>query len=219
MSGAIDLSRLHFPVTTLGPGRRIGIWFQGCTIRCPGCISLDTWAKGRGTTTVGRVMDAVAPWIASADGITVSGGEPWDQRDALFELLGAIRGRTDADILVYTGYRWADISETSALLPSLMDAVVTGPFEIETRQSLALRGSDNQELRMLTPLGRSRFESFERSANRTDRSFDIMFDAGGDVWLAGIPGRGDFRRLRDILEKAGTTLGISEDTRFPINPI
>lgn len=40
------LSRLHFPVTTLGPGRRIGVWFQGCSIRCAGCISRDTWETG-----------------------------------------------------------------------------------------------------------------------------------------------------------------------------
>lgn len=39
----LALSRMHFPVTTLGPGDRIGIWFQGCSIRCTGCISKDTW--------------------------------------------------------------------------------------------------------------------------------------------------------------------------------
>ena len=38
----LALSRMHFPVTTLGPGNRIGIWVQGCTIRCPGCVSADT---------------------------------------------------------------------------------------------------------------------------------------------------------------------------------
>ncbi|MCT5046402.1 radical SAM protein, partial [Pseudomonas aeruginosa] len=27
----------------MGTGRRLGIWFQGCSIRCPGCISADTW--------------------------------------------------------------------------------------------------------------------------------------------------------------------------------
>ncbi|HAU1321526.1 TPA: radical SAM protein, partial [Legionella pneumophila] len=44
----IYISRVHFPVTTLGPGHRIGIWFQGCSIRCPGCISTDTWNINKG---------------------------------------------------------------------------------------------------------------------------------------------------------------------------
>ena len=30
---------IHFPVETLGPGRRVGVWLQGCSIRCVGCIS------------------------------------------------------------------------------------------------------------------------------------------------------------------------------------
>ncbi|WP_246788619.1 4Fe-4S single cluster domain-containing protein [Bradyrhizobium sp. CCBAU 53421] len=210
----VNLSRIHFPITTLGPGRRIGIWFQGCSIRCPGCISMDTWVQGRGTTVVDDVVEAVAPWLSTADGITISGGEPFDQREALFDLLARLRARTGADILVFTGYPWTAICETLACAPSLIDAVVSGPFDIDEAQTLALRGSDNQKLHLLTPLGRARFASFERKVDETDRSFDVMFDDNGDVWLAGIPARGDFRRLRHILEGDGSTLGTSEDTRF-----
>ncbi|MCP3413615.1 radical SAM protein [Bradyrhizobium brasilense] len=211
----VNLSRIHFPVTTLGPSRRIGIWFQGCSIRCPGCISMDTWVQGRGMTTVDDVVEAVSPWLSTADGITISGGEPFDQREALFDLLTGLRARTDADILVFTGYPWNRICDALAVSPSVIDAIVSGPFEIEEAQTLALRGSDNQELHLLTPLGQARFESFDRLIDEKDRAFDVMFDDNGDVWLAGIPARGDFRRLRHILEGSGSTLGISEDTRFP----
>ncbi|MCP1835655.1 anaerobic ribonucleoside-triphosphate reductase activating protein [Bradyrhizobium sp. USDA 4532] len=214
MSMMINLSRIHFPITTLGPGRRIGIWFQGCSIRCPGCISMDTWAQGRGTTTITDVVQTVSPWLSAADGITISGGEPFDQREALFDLLAQLRGRTDADILVFTGYPWTAICGALAISTSLIDAIVSGPFDINETQTLALRGSDNQELHLLTPLGRARFASFERRIDETDRAFDIMFDDHGDLWLAGIPARGDFRRLRHILEDGGSTLGTSEDTRF-----
>lgn len=176
---------------------------------------MDTWVRGRGTTTIDQVVDAISPWFSSADGITISGGEPFDQRKALFELLKRIRARTNGDILVFTGYPWTEISEALASSPSVIDAIVTGPFDIDQKQTLALRGSDNQELHLLTPFGRARFESFDRSIDKGDRTFDVMFDENGDVWLAGIPGRGDFRRLRAILEGAGSTLQISEDTRFP----
>ncbi|MFK4539850.1 anaerobic ribonucleoside-triphosphate reductase activating protein [Bradyrhizobium ottawaense] len=215
MSTTVDLSRIHFPVTTLGPGRRIGIWFQGCSIRCPGCISMDTWVHGRGTTTIDQVVEAISPWFSTADGITISGGEPFDQREALFELLRRIRARTNGDILLFTGYPWTEISEALASSTNLIDAIVTGPFDIDQKQTLALRGSDNQKLHLLSPLGRAQFESFDRSVDERDRTFDVMFDENGDVWLAGIPARGDFRRLRAILEGGGSTLRISEDTRFP----
>lgn len=176
---------------------------------------MDTWVHGRGTTTIDQVVEAISPWLSTADGITISGGEPFDQREALFQLLKLIRARTDTDILVFTGYTWTKISDVLASSPSLIDAIVTGPFEIDEKQTLALRGSDNQELHFLTPLGRTRFECYDRSINERDRSFDVMFGDNGDLWLAGIPARGDFRRLQTILESAGSTLRISEDTRFP----
>ena len=40
----LSVNRLHHPVTALGSGSRVGIWTQGCAIRCRGCASLDTWA-------------------------------------------------------------------------------------------------------------------------------------------------------------------------------
>jgi anaerobic ribonucleoside-triphosphate reductase activating protein len=214
MTAPISISRIHFPVTTLGPGKRIGIWFQGCSIRCPGCISMDTWARDRGHTTIEEVVDAITPWIAVADGLTVSGGEPFDQPDALFELLARVRSRSEADILVFTGYPWKTISAMLVPSSALIDALVTGPFRIEEKQTLALRGSDNQELHLITERGRARFASFERPAGERDSSVDVMFDENGDVWFAGIPRRDDFRRFKDFLEGTGATLSTSDDKRI-----
>lgn len=213
MSGSIALSRLHFPVTTLGPGRRIGIWFQGCSIRCPGCISMDTWAPGRGITSIEEVVNAVRQWIPAADGITISGGEPFDQTGALLELLRRLRSLTEADVLVFTGHPWSKIREAADASSGLIDALVSGPFDVNQPQTLALRGSDNQELHLLTALGEARFASFQRPVAEAERILDVMFDDCGDVWFAGIPSRDDFRRLREMLEKAGARLSTSEDKR------
>ena len=67
---SIAISRVHFPVTTLGPRRRLGIWMQGCSIRCPGCISADTWATGRGVVALPQLLCQIAPWLDEAEGIT-----------------------------------------------------------------------------------------------------------------------------------------------------
>ena len=44
-SMALVVNRVHFPVTALGPGRRLGVWVQGCSIGCAGCLAHDTWAR------------------------------------------------------------------------------------------------------------------------------------------------------------------------------
>jgi anaerobic ribonucleoside-triphosphate reductase activating protein len=211
MTMRIAISRIHFPVTKLGPGRRVGIWFQGCSIRCPGCISMDTWTRDRGWTDVDEVVEGVSPWLPMADGITISGGEPFDQPAALAELLARIRGLSKADILVFTGYPLEAIGEHLCDAEGLIDALVSDPFDLAAAQTLALRGSDNQRLRLLTALGRERFAACERVAGPRVRAVDVMFDENGDVWLAGIPARGDLGRLQRILRAGGARLSISED--------
>jgi anaerobic ribonucleoside-triphosphate reductase activating protein len=211
MTSEIAISRIHFPVTRLGPGRRVGIWVQGCSIRCPGCISVDTWAQGRGRTHVSDVLDAIAPWISTADGFTISGGEPFDQTEALTALLVGIRKRSAADILVFTGHSLEGISTQLSSMEGLIDALIADPFDENAPQTLALRGSDNQRLVPLTALGRERFAEYDRRADITDRAVDVMFDSNGEVWLAGIPARDDFRRLQHLLREAGASVTISQD--------
>jgi anaerobic ribonucleoside-triphosphate reductase activating protein len=211
IAGELHLSRIHYPVRTLGFGARIGVWFQGCSIRCRGCVSMDTWDPLPGMTTVDAVMAVLDPWLPTADGITVSGGEPFDQPEALRLLLTALRARHPGDILVYSGH-------TLEALPlerfdGLIDALITDPFDAGYSQTLALRGSDNQRLTPRTVLGQSRYGVDIFGEGRTD-SLEIMFDdKTGDVFLAGIPRRGDLRRLGRILADAGHRAAITEDKR------
>ena len=205
----LDLSRLHYPVTTLGPGRRIGIWVQGCTLHCPGCISADTWTPGLGVTTVDAIMQAIEPWIPGADGLTVSGGEPFEQPEALEALLQGWRAQASGDVLIFTGFAFAEVEPWLAARPGLVDAVIAGPYRREAPQTLALRGSDNQTLHMLTDAGRA-FAAYDRAARPEDRRLDVMFDAEGGAWFAGVPARGDFQRLRTALKAQGHWVILSD---------
>ncbi|WP_322048085.1 4Fe-4S single cluster domain-containing protein [Paraburkholderia sp. J67] len=207
----IRISRLHFPVTSLGPGKRIGIWFQGCSIRCPGCISADTWANTGGETTVQMVMEQLVNWLPHAEGVTISGGEPFEQPDALSALLSALRSRWRGDILVYSGHAFEALTDTLAGMDGLIDALITDPFEIQTPHTRPLRGSDNQRLHLLTEAGQARFGVYERGLVESDKSLDVMFDEDGSVWFAGIPNRNDFQRLRDLLIDQGHEVRISAD--------
>ncbi len=199
----ISLSRMHYPVTTLGPGQRLGIWFQGCSIRCPGCVSADTWASGGDATTVDQVVEVASRWMTEAQGVTISGGEPFDQPEALAQLLEALPLTPAQDILVYSGHPFERIQSHPSVLNGRIDALMSDPYVVGESQSLPLRGSDNQRLHLLTALGKKRFSCFNDPMASSQRSLDVMFDGDGTVWLAGIPRPGDMERLRDLLGVQG----------------
>ncbi|SCB89225.1 4Fe-4S single cluster domain-containing protein [Gilliamella intestini] len=207
----LGLSRIHFPVTTLGPGNRIGIWFQGCRLRCKGCISADTWGTAKEFVDVDELVDKLTPWLAQADGITISGGEPFDQVNALSTLLQQLKQKTAIDILVYTGYSLEQITEHLITIKPYIDALITDPFQYQTAQTLQLRGSDNQRLHFFTPLGEKRFRSYQTTVNEQEKALDVMFDEDGTVWLAGIPKRNDMQLLQDMLAQQGHRIVLTID--------
>jgi anaerobic ribonucleoside-triphosphate reductase activating protein len=204
------LSRLHFPVTTLGFGRRVGLWFQGCSIHCPGCVSHDTWAFGRGETTLELACAQVKPWLPEADGVTISGGEPFDQPAVLRALLRWLRPRVSGDILIFSGYPFEQLAPRLRDLDGLIDVLISDPLDAAAGQALALRGSDNQRVHLLTPLARERYAGLATARREAAaRAFDVVF--GGDtVWMAGIPAVGDLARLRQLLAEVGISAGTSE---------
>src|SRR3546814_2879749 len=116
----IAVSRLRFPVPALGPGRRIGLWLHGCSIRFPGFISVDTWAHDAGHVPLSDVTERIAALAGEADGLTVSGGEPFDQPDALAAILAAWRELTDRSVLLFTGHEISRSEEHTSELQSLM---------------------------------------------------------------------------------------------------
>ncbi|MGG4662272.1 4Fe-4S single cluster domain-containing protein [Providencia vermicola] len=202
----IGISRIHFPVTTLGPGKRIGIWFQGCSLRCKGCLSPDTWHVKDSYLTVAKLINQIVEWYPVADGITISGGEPFEQPDALFELIREIKQQFQGDILVYSGYEWDVIEDRVKRMNPYIDALISEPFKVEIPQTLMLRGSDNQQLHLLTPLGKTLFKQYQRVTTPEDKKLDLAFDEQGRLFLAGIPERDDMSRLSQLLALQDNTL-------------
>lgn len=215
---ALLLSRAHYPVTALGPGVRAGIWVQGCTIGCAGCMSRDTWEADPRTAVP---VDALLGWLRALpepiDGVTISGGEPFEQPEALGALLrglGAWRrerpsGAVPVDVLVYSGRTFSRLSrsaESRALL-DLCDAVVAGPYVDRLNDGSALRGSANQRIVSLTGLGRERYE---KPTDGGSPRMQICVDDGPEgrrVFYIGIPRRGDMDHLSSRIEQAGVRAG------------
>ncbi|HEU5028557.1 MAG TPA: 4Fe-4S single cluster domain-containing protein [Spirillospora sp.] len=204
------VNRVSYPVTALGPGERLGVWFQGCPLACAGCLARDTWAPGAGGEV--PLEELLGLWRsaleAGADGLTVSGGEPLAQPEALGAFLDAAAALRDelrpaADLLVYTGYDAAEIADPRPLRAA--DAVITGRYDVTRPTRLIWRGSANQALTPRTGLGRRRYAPFAEF--EPDRP--PMQVAAGDrnVWFIGVPRRGDMARLERELSARGVSFG------------
>jgi anaerobic ribonucleoside-triphosphate reductase activating protein len=203
----IELNKLHHPVTALGPGRRVGMWTQGCSIRCGGCASRDTW-ESDATRSVD--VETLADHIAGIDGgmldgITISGGEPFDQADAVAALLrrlDAWRRRTGRtiDFLAYSGYELKRLERDHGELLGLLDAVITGAFVARRPTRLIWRGSANQRLIPLSGLGQERYAPYA-DAEVERPPFQVTVDES--IWYVGVPRAGDIERLDTALAEAG----------------
>ncbi|WP_114569824.1 anaerobic ribonucleoside-triphosphate reductase activating protein [Exiguobacterium flavidum] len=132
-----------------GPGLRSVLFFAGCPHRCDGCHNPASWNARGGTEWE---MSEVLDWIKTSGHrkLTISGGEPFLQADALAELTD-ILAREGYDIWVYTGYTLEALrqmpSDSVKRILNTIDALVDGPFVLAERTlSLPYRGSTNQRI-------------------------------------------------------------------------
>ncbi|MDF4204311.1 4Fe-4S single cluster domain-containing protein [Maribacter sp. SA7] len=179
----IHISRVHYPVTTLGPGKRIGIWLQGCSIHCEGCISIDTWQFNTNKVSMNDLKQVLKTWLPQCDGITISGGEPFDQEKPLTELLVFLNS-FDKNILVYSGYSFDVLKEKKLVQNGLIDVLISEPYDHTQSQTKRLLGSDNQKVHFLTSVGKNEFTTYLE--HPIEKKLDLHITPE-TIWMAGIP--------------------------------
>ena len=137
-----------------GPGHRFAVWLQGCSIRCPGCCNPEMFDERRGEPMTPADLAARIP--ATVEGITLLGGEPFEQaaEAAEFARLAKARGLT---IMVFSGYTLAEIHARpdSAALLDQVDLLVDGRYdrdkpEPKPPEGRRWIGSANQTMHYLT---------------------------------------------------------------------
>ena len=131
-----------------GPGFRMTVFAQGCPHHCPGCHNPGTHDfSGGKEVTVQCILDLAAenPLLS---GITLSGGEPFCQPDAMAKLAKGAKGM-GLHVMAYSGWTFEELlqkEEVRALLESI-DVLVDGRFILAERSlKLAFRGSCNQRI-------------------------------------------------------------------------
>ncbi len=133
-----------------GPGLRFTLFLQGCNLACKGCHNPETQDMNGGKeVSIDEILQRIErnPLLS---GVTLSGGEPFLQADALLSLVNAIKGKLPSlNIIAYTGYLWEELltNESYKRLMEKIDIIIDGRY-IQEQKSLALKfvGSKNQRV-------------------------------------------------------------------------
>ncbi len=134
-----------------GPGLRYVIWVQGCGLGCKGCFNPETHLTGIERVIVSNSVEAVLA-TPEIDGVTLTGGEPLEQPDAVASFAKSLRKSSDLSIVVLTGYTRQEIMGNPKMLraATACDVLVCGRYNQEQRVARGLRGSRNKQYWFLT---------------------------------------------------------------------
>jgi anaerobic ribonucleoside-triphosphate reductase activating protein len=179
------------PVTEAeGPGARFAVWVQGCAIRCPGCCNPHMFDALGGEPVESQELlarlDAVRDRV---EGVTLLGGEPFEQAAALVPFTHGVRER-GLSVVAFSGYPIhalrRDRPPGSRDLLAEVDLLVDGPYVEplpESRRRWA--GSDNQRFHFLT--GRYSPGVEVIAAGEPERTVELRLTPDGRMERSGWP--------------------------------
>jgi anaerobic ribonucleoside-triphosphate reductase activating protein len=135
-----------------GPGIRYVVFVQGCKHGCKGCHNPDTHALEGGTFIDIDVILNEIDENPLLDGVTLSGGEPFEQAEILSELAKAVK-KKGKNVITFTGYTFEYLKNNSTRLNGwyklleLTDILIDGRYDEKLRNlNLKFRGSENQRI-------------------------------------------------------------------------
>ena len=193
MSGHnIMLAEMVEQTDIYGPGIRSAIWVQGCTLACKGCWNTQMWPKKGGENHSVVELHNLLMNVEGNEGITLLGGEPLQQSEAVLELikLQKAAGRT---VMLYSGYEPEELDLVQQECVDNSDIVILGRYKEELRNTkLRWRGSENQVL--YSPTGRYTVEDFPDG----ETEISVHIDANGKLLITGYP---DLEFMMEIMDK------------------
>ncbi len=192
----------HFEknTTLLGPFSRSVIWVHGCCFHCEGCLAENMKYGPYHLLSATELGDKI---LAQNDieGITISGGEPFLQAQALVELINYIKSQRDLGVIIYSGFTLAEIQSESKKksLLDLTDILIDGQYMKEHDDGRPYVGSSNQKIHCLSERYRHILNSYY---TKCGRKAEIKISSDGIV-LIGVPSKEVLDVWNDLKSKAG----------------
>lgn len=193
----------HFVTNTefLGPYRRSVLWVQKCCFSCEGCIAPEMQKDG-GHFSDTKTLANILLSDSTTEGITISGGEPFLQADALLEMINIMKNRRDIGVIIYSGFTLDELraKSDSAVdkLLSVTDILIDGRYEKNLDDGIAYRGSSNQRIICLSDRYKKVSEVYYGNfARKTELRID-----NGHIVLVGVPSESTLSAVRSIIDKA-----------------
>lgn len=146
--GKIKIAGVVEESITDGIGIRYVIFTQVCKHNCPNCHNPESHSSGGSWVDIDRIVREVKddPLLK---GITISGGEPMLQPQAVIELCKRVKDETSLDIWLYSGYTINEIQrhKYGDDVLNLIDVLVDGRYVEELKdEMLRFKGSSNQNI-------------------------------------------------------------------------
>lgn len=141
-----------------GPGRRLALWVQGCTIRCAGCCNPEMFRADGGIAMMIDELDARLARAGDIEGVSILGGEPFEQATGVLAFARRAKARR-LTVMVYSGYSLAELRARPD--PEVAELIATCDLLVDGRYDRALPeppppigrrwiGSTNQTVHYLT---------------------------------------------------------------------
>ena len=123
-----------------GPGKRVLLFLQGCSIHCEGCINRHLWDFGKGKNATPEEIISFCR-DNRVEGITLHGGEPLDQANGLYPIIKTLK-KERFTVILFTGYNKIQLNIYQRRIWNLSDIVICGKFDLKKRNEyLQFRGS------------------------------------------------------------------------------
>ena len=173
-----------------GPGARLALWLQGCTLRCPGCCNPGMLDRIGGRELPVEEVLAEADRVRDRiEGLTLVGGEPFEQAPELARLAREAR-RRGLSVVVFTGYTLEELRagavEGAGALLGETDLLVDGRYRRdEPEGERRWVGSANQRFHFLTDRYRPGVE--RPGPGEADRTVELRVGPDGRVHASGWP--------------------------------
>jgi anaerobic ribonucleoside-triphosphate reductase activating protein len=167
-----------------GPGMRAVVWVQGCTLGCRACFNPQTHSQTGGSlVNTDELFEKIRLLGDAVEGVTLSGGEPFQQISPVSHLLKRIRTETCLSTIVFTGFTPDEIGQFPKVdeLKRYIDVLIAGRYDANRPVERGLITSANQMPLILT-------DRYTVDDLLTIPPIEMILDPDGEILITGVGG-------------------------------